>query len=103
MSNSVPLEGQELIDHINNLNARVLRGDIPSDEEIAAAVIALRSNRGIDSSKSKKKKDLDAMESLPLDLDDLFSTASPKAAKPKAPAKPKTPAKKQINWDNILG
>jgi hypothetical protein len=67
------LEGAALTDHINNLNARVLRGEEVSDEEIRSAVLALRTRRKHASSTSGVAKKAATPKAKAMDMNDILS------------------------------
>lgn len=75
------LEGQALTAHINDLNARVIRGEPVSDDEIRQAVLALRSKRRVASTTSKAGKRASAPQPMQtLDLEALFAPKGPSVA-----------------------
>ena len=86
------LEGIRLTEHINDLNARVIRGEQIPPEEIRAALLQLRARRPQANSNArttKKKKAADAAAAkLPDNLADLFK----KPAGDKVQAEPKPQA-----------
>ena len=56
------------VDTINHLASRILKGEDPSPEEMYAAIMQIRSERGsIAQAKEEKKK-----ASAPLDISSLF-------------------------------
>ena len=69
------LTDAERVTSINDMSARVIRGEDVSDEELAAAISNLRSTRSVAAKKSPtvKKKAAAKKSSIPLDLDDLFA------------------------------
>lgn len=83
MTDIALLEGQALTQHINDLNARVIRGEPVSDDEIRQAVLALRSKRKAASTTSKAGKRAAGVQPMQtLDLEALFA---PKTDTPAAP------------------
>lgn len=67
------LEGQSLTDHINSMNGRVLRGEQVTDEEIRAAIIAMRTRRKFASAASPTTKKAATKPIADLDLMALFT------------------------------
>ncbi len=90
------LEGQALTDHINTLAGRVMRGDIPTDDEVRAAVLGMRTRRSgaIKSSPTAKKKRSAEAAQIPMDLNSLFGAAAPAT---KDEPKPKVKASVDLN------
>lgn len=87
MIEPVELSGQELVRYINDLNAKVLRGEQVTDDEIRSAVLALRTKRKFDAEGSGAAKKQREAADIP-STDDLAALFDEKpAAKKPAPKK----------------
>lgn len=88
------LEGQALTEHINQMNMKILRNEPVSDDEIRAAILALRPHRKHASSTSGAGKKAAAPAMSSDDILALFdkSSTQPASAAPAPAAKPAVPS-----------
>jgi hypothetical protein len=74
MTDIPELTDAERVSSINDMSARVIRGEAVSDEELAAAIQNLRSTRSVAAKSSPTVKKKVKAKAIPLDLNDLFGS-----------------------------
>ena len=75
------LEGAALVQYINDLNGKVIRGEELDDDEVRRAVLALRQKRKFDSAYSPTTRKKASPAAAPLDLNALVAEHRAKGGK----------------------